>query len=368
MIDEDELRRLMAEAADGVPAPGRAPDALLDALVAAPAGPKRPVVRRRPMVLAAAAAVAVLALAVGGLAIADGSRSGRSDTASSAAGQSTIDQQAGVTEGRAPQGGGGTAAEDSTAGGATAAPPGAAIPATTVPPASGGKALGDVPAKVVKTGSVDLEVRKGTFEATMQRITALTVGLGGYVAESSTTEADTVPRGTVTVRVPASSFDQLMTEVRRLGDVRSVTSKGTDVTAQFTDLAARLTALSATRDRLYEVLRGARNVGDIIAVQDRITGVQTEIEQIQGQQRLLEDQAGYGTLALTVGEPGADVVHATSADDGLGAAWREARRRFGNAVEGLVEWSGTAAVAALVLLVLGALAWLAWTRGRRLLL
>lgn len=194
----------------------------------------------------------------------------------------------------------------------------------------------------------------------MRSITATAIGLGGYVAES--TESGEVPRGTVTVRVPAGSFDQLLVDLRGLGEVNAVTSKGTDVTAQFIDLAARLSALSATRDRFLEVLGEARNVGDIIAVQDRITGVQTEIELLQGQQRLLEDQAGFGTLAITLGEPGAErVVVADEPERGLAQAWGDARRRFGDGVEGIVAWSGSAAVvliAGLVLLGAGRVAWL----------
>ena len=94
-------------------------------------------------------------------------------------------------------------------------------------------------AKVIRTGSLDLEVREGAFQSTVERITSRTIGLGGYVAEATTSESGDSPSGSITVRVPGDSFDQLLTDLRKLGDVKQVTSKGTDVTAQFTDLAAR---------------------------------------------------------------------------------------------------------------------------------
>ena len=56
------------------------------------------------------------------------------------------------------------------------------------------------------------------------------------------------------------------------------------------------------------MLAEADNVADILAVQDRITAVQIEIEQVQGQQKLLEDQTAFGTLAITLGEPGAEII------------------------------------------------------------
>jgi hypothetical protein len=221
-------------------------------------------------------------------------------------------------------------------------------------------------ARVVKTGSLDLEVPRRGFPHAVEQITSLATGLGGYVASSNTSEADKIPSGSITVRVPADSFEPLLTKLRKLGTVESVTSKGTDVTAQFTDLEARIGALQATRDQLNQVLRRATSVGDILSVQDRITGVQTQIEQLQGQRKLLDDQASFATMSVTLAEPGAKVAPAPEPGHGIGAAWRAARRHFGNAVEAVVEASGAAAVVLIALLVLGLLGWVGWKRGRRL--
>ena len=220
-------------------------------------------------------------------------------------------------------------------------------------------------AKVIKTGSLDLEVREGAFDGTVDRITAQTIGLGGYIAESTTSESSDSPSGTIVVRVPENSFETLLADLRKLGEVKAVSSKGTDVTAQFTDLEARLTALRATRDRLATVLSEAENVPDILAVQDRITDVQVQIEQIQGQQAVLKDQTSFGTLAITIGEPGAEVIKVDSEPDGLGKAWDDARRRFGDSIEGIVSWSGSAAVVLLVGLLLLAFSRVAWVGLRR---
>lgn len=347
MIDEDVLRELLTEAADAAPAPGRAPELLVDSLHRAapvPAGP-----RRRPPRRALLAAAAALALVVT-ISVLRPSPSERAALDSSSSGGVSATTIAPVAGGGSSTAGGTASGTDGDTG--TGAQPGLPPPA--------------VAAKIVKTGALDLEVGDGAYESTVARITAIAVGLGGYVAESSTSEADDVPSGSIVLRVPAGSFEQLLRDVRTLGDVRSVTTKGADVTAQFTDLEARLSALSATRDRLYEVLRGARNVGDIIAVQDRITGVQTEIEQLQGQQRLLSDQAGFGTLSVTLG--GAGAAATSTSDEGIGHAFAVARHRFADSVEGFIAWSGSAALAVIVGSLLALAAWLVWFRGRRRLL
>ena len=372
MIDEGALTTLMAEAAASAPAPGGVPDAFLHAVA-----PARVASRRPPRRLAlGVAAVALLALAASLVAVGDGTRRDRRVTpdtlppfglleaddgfASDATGGSTVTGGASNVDGARQRAGGGAATGGSGAG------TGGAVGQTAAPQSTDAQAPPADAPRVVKTGSVDVEVPKGAFDRAVSRVVSIATGLGGYVSESTTSESDDDPRGTVTVRVPADSFERLLGEVRKLGDIESVTSKGTDVTAQFTDLSARLGALSATRDRLFEVLRGTRNVGDIIAVHDRITGVQTEIEQLQGQQRLLTDQASFGTLAVGLSEPGAARVEpASSPDDGLGHAWEEARRRFGDGFEGLLAWSGSAAVVLVVAVAILVLGRLAWRRGRR---
>lgn len=365
MIDEDVLAELLQEAAAAAPPPGRAPETLFSSLEESPTHTRR-TMRRPAMALAAVALVGVLLVGVLFVTRDDSTPrvslanlSPSTTIAGHAAGGAGGASSVGTVGGTASSGG--STASGATGGGATPAPPAEApaVPATPGLPA-------DAP-RVVKTGTLDIEIAKGAFQRAVDRITSLTTGLGGYVAESSTTEADDVPNGSIKVRVPASSFEQLVSEVRRLGEVKSISAKGVDVTAEFTDLDARLNALNTTRDRLYEVLRGARNVGDIIAVQDRITGVQTEIEQIQGRERLLTDQTSFGTLAITVAEPGAPEVKASKqgGDGGLGGAWHEARRRFGDAIEGLIEWSGTAVVFVLLALAGVVLIRLAWPRLRR---
>jgi len=367
MIDEEDLRRLLADAAGSIPPPGRGPEALLAGLTEPPASPARRRPPRLKLVAAAAATVAVVAL---GATLARDDAPGRSaDT-----GDALAPGDEGASDGGfAYTGGGGTpSGEEDLVSPSTTVADGAGDSELNRPEPSPTPGAGSPPgppadsAKIIKTGSLDLEVREGAFDGTVDRITAQTIGLGGYIAESTTSESGDSPSGSIVVRVPESSFETLLADLRKLGEVKAVSSKGTDVTAQFTDLAARLTALTATRDRLATVLSEAENVPDILAVQDRITAVQVEIEQIQGQQRLLADQTSFATLAVTLGEPGAEIIKVDSEpDEGLGEAWDDARRRFGDAIENIVAWSGSAAVVLIIGLLLLALSRVAWIGLRR---
>jgi hypothetical protein len=90
--------------------------------------------------------------------------------------------------------------------------------------------------------------------------------------------------------------------------------------------------------RVYLRLLGrARSIGDVIAVQNQLQQVQSNIERLQGQVNHLEDQSSFSTIVLDLTEPGAG-----------GAAQRgRLERAWATAVSGL----GVMAAAALVALV-----------------
>ena len=231
--------------------------------------------------------------------------------------------------------------------------------------AGAAQAVTDAP-KIVKTGSVELEVRKRQFSLTIERLTALATGVSGYVAKSETSETATVPHGTVTLRVPEASFDDVIGRVRRLGKVHSISSQAADVTAEFTDRDTRLRALTVERDQLLTILADARTIPDILAVRDRSTRVQTEIEQLQGQQRLLDDQASLATLAVTVAEPGRGGLESLDQErSGLSGAWHDAVDRFVGGVEAIVAASGTILLVLLCLGAIGLAGHATWRFSRR---
>jgi hypothetical protein len=340
MLTDDDLRELLASAATQVPEPSPLPDDLFE-FEPAPVRARRRIDLRAAIgpVLGVAACLLVVAGAIawfGSLGHSE-SKTSASGAFSTAANSIGSDQAAG-TGALQPSGG-------STATGAGAGT------GAVVPP------IADT-AKVIKTGDLELRVGKGTVIESVNRLTALATGLGGYVSSTKTSTSDqsgTQGSATITLRVPAPNFEQLLDGASKLGQVQSTTTSGQDVTAQFTDIDAQISALSATRDQLLVVLQDAKNVNDILAVQDRITQVQVQIDQLNGQKKLLTDQTSYGTLAVTVLEPNAtaSVTPEPDHNDDLGDAWRHARNSFVDGVEWIVSVSGTILLLALCAAVIG---------------
>jgi hypothetical protein len=324
MIDEAVLEELLAQVADDIPVPTAGPEQVVNALAVASTQRRRARPHLAKPLLIAAAVVVVLLAAVPVL----------QNTSSSS--KSSSVQVA------APTFGAGANATHGAAGGGTT---------------SGGSSSGPVDAaKIVKTGTLDLQVSHGTLRVAVNRVSGVTVGLGGYVANSKTSYGTANPTAQITIRVPSDQFEAAIARLDALPGVKVLgeSENGTDVTAQYADLQAQLAAATAGRDALLVVLSRADTVGDILAVQDRVTAAQTQVEQLQRRINTLGDQAAFSSLAVTLSErpSRAETAAAHRSDRGIGKAWADARHGFSTGIEWIIARSGGALIALLAALAI----------------
>lgn len=215
--------------------------------------------------------------------------------------------------------------------------------------------------KVMQTGSLTLTVAAARLDATVARLSGQATGAGGQVAKSQTVEMAPDPYADLTLQVPSAAFASLVAGVRGLGAISAVTTSATDVTANYVDLQAQITALEAARQQFLTILAKAQTIGDILAVQAQITPLQTQIQQLQGQQQVLDTQTSTATLTVHVAVPGAPApAPAHHAHGGLSGAWSHARHSFASGVDSVVAALGGIAVfllCAAVVVLLGRLGW-----------
>lgn len=157
---------------------------------------------------------------------------------------------------------------------------------------------------IVRTGSVDLTVE--SFEATRNAIAAETRRFGGYVGGSSQSlhsrENDSWTTGQVVVRIPSDRFSELVSFVQGQGTVESVETDTEDVTDQLVELDARLTNLEAERDRLRSFYDRANSTSALLSIEERLSSVQGEIEQLEATKQSLEDRVALSTLRISIAE------------------------------------------------------------------
>jgi hypothetical protein len=231
--------------------------------------------------------------------------------------------------------------------------------------AVGTAAIGALPPiglDVVKTARLSIEVGKDQFGRSYDAATLVAGRYGGYV-ESSTMAGTKSQSGDLVIRVPATSFDDAIKDLRALGTVERQSIEGRVVTAEFIDLQARLRTWEAQESVLLGLMKGATSVDATLRVQRELQDVQFRIEQIKGQLRVLGDQTALATIQVAMHEAGAPVaVEQTTVGErpSLSEAWERALNGFLGVVYATVVGLGyLVPVTALVLL-----AWFGYRRVR----
>ncbi|HEX4864434.1 MAG TPA: DUF4349 domain-containing protein [Acidimicrobiales bacterium] len=384
MIDDAVLEELLTSAGEAVEVPQDGPAQVLAARDALGSqGSRRlrggwfsPRSWRRPQraLLVGVCALAVIAIAVsvtetgGGNGPTTNASRGLSQGASgnSYTGYTGVGGAAGPSSnsGTGASGAGAPSAGVGESGGTPASPSPAGSPSPNVGLGSSPNQVPSLPSKVVKTGSVTLEVASGRLSDTIANLSSQAVGLGGFVA-SSTQSSGSFSSGDVTLRVPATSFEALVSDAQRLGKVTTLTTSGQDVTSQYVDLQARIQSLQNARNQFQQILTKAQTIPDILSVESQIADLQTQIEQLQGQLQVLDDQANYSTLTAHVTERLKAATAPSKSPSGLSKAWSHARHSFTHGFEAVVSALGGIAVFILFASVLAVLARLGWTHLRR---
>jgi hypothetical protein len=156
--------------------------------------------------------------------------------------------------------------------------------------------------KVIKTGEVDLEVE--TIDAAQQRIIEMVDRANGFIQSMTVNDYETSRHAEIVARVPSDHFREIYEGVKELGDVTRDHIGGQDVTQEYMDLERRIANLQAQEERVRAMFEEADSVEALLKVEQRLTEVRGQIEQLQGRLRYLKDQVGYSTLTITLYEPG----------------------------------------------------------------
>jgi hypothetical protein len=240
-------------------------------------------------------------------------------------------------------------------------------------PATG--ASGDTPAlastldrKIIFNATIDLTVKD--VPAAYNTVSRIVKGAGGFVEKSSflNSAGDEKSRSaTLTLRVPATQYEDVLGELRTMdgAQVQREGSKSSEVTEQYTDLQSRLRNLQSTEAQYLKLLEQAKSINDILTVNDRINSVRSQIEQIQGRLKVLDNLTDMATIDVTL----APIVPAKVENGGgpksVGEAFADAWEASLDVMRHLAAAGAVVAVAAIWLAVPAILVLVVALFGRR---
>ncbi|HEX7398581.1 MAG TPA: DUF4349 domain-containing protein [Candidatus Limnocylindrales bacterium] len=155
---------------------------------------------------------------------------------------------------------------------------------------------------IVRTGQMDLQV--ADLEAAIRSAEAAVTAVGGYVSGSQRSGDADKASASVMFRIPAARWTETLDALRKLGTkVLGEQTSSQEVTAQVVDLGARLANLRVTETALQGIMDKATKIPDVLAVQEQLTGVRQQIEQLTAQKQTLENQAALASLTVNFTPP-----------------------------------------------------------------
>jgi hypothetical protein len=156
--------------------------------------------------------------------------------------------------------------------------------------------------KIIQQAHLGIQVKD--FQSAFRQVESIAVAAGGYISNSDSKVTQTGHRrGIVTIRVPKSVFRDVIQELESVGNVKTKSISGEDVTEEYIDLEARLRNYESQEERLLEILEKANTVDEILRVEEQLGRVRGEIERITGRMRFLDNRVELATITVELFEP-----------------------------------------------------------------
>jgi hypothetical protein len=150
---------------------------------------------------------------------------------------------------------------------------------------------------VIKNAELRLVVE--STRVGIDRVTQVAEDAFGYILSSRTWYEGGFQYATLTISVPVDEFENAMRRIRGLAlRVEDEHASGTDVSDQYVDLESRLRNLEATEARIRSFLEQAANVEESLRINQQLTEITAQIEEVKGKMGYLKDRAAYSTLTV----------------------------------------------------------------------
>jgi hypothetical protein len=169
-------------------------------------------------------------------------------------------------------------------------------------PSQSGSAGSGIDTKIINTASITIEVKDVT--GGVGTLKNLALQKGGYLSSTSIqNNYNNRLSGSVIIRIPATEFENTLTEVKKIGTVKTVSTQGRDVTEEYVDLQAQKTSYQNQLTQYNEIMKKAVKIEDVVAIQQQIDRVQTELNRLEGRLKFLNSQIDFSTITITLQEP-----------------------------------------------------------------
>jgi hypothetical protein len=151
--------------------------------------------------------------------------------------------------------------------------------------------------KLVYKGGIEFESKN--IEKDYQKISELLPKYEAYLENEDQSKNDYRINYHLTIRVPVDAYDTVYSKISSYAyKLDNRFSRIEDVTEQYYDLKGRLKNQQELEKRYLQLLNKADDIKDVLAIENKLNEVRTEIEYLQGQFNYLSKQVSYSTIEV----------------------------------------------------------------------
>lgn len=161
------------------------------------------------------------------------------------------------------------------------------------------------PEKVITTIYLSFETTE--FDKTNEELNKLIEKYKGYIEFSNISYNHyynnmSYRYGEFSIRVPRENITSFKTELNAIGNLTSESTNKQDVTKQYTDTESRLKVVETKEARLLALLEKAEKIEDIIALENQLSEVIYEKENLKASLLTLDDKIDFSTVNINIQE------------------------------------------------------------------
>jgi hypothetical protein len=146
-----------------------------------------------------------------------------------------------------------------------------------------------------------LTVQVDDLKAASDQATQLAALFNGYVASSSFDDSGS--SANIVLLIPEGNFSLAMRSLSNLGIVKAQSISSNDVTEQYVNLQAQLDSYTAEEATLLRILNSSTTVTDALNTENAIQNTQAQINDLEGQLRVMQGLVTFGTIDVQLIQP-----------------------------------------------------------------
>ncbi len=153
--------------------------------------------------------------------------------------------------------------------------------------------------KIIKDANIGVKV--DNYNSYRPTLDSSIYKLNGYISNENLEKNDYNIQCHVSIRLPAENFETFLSFLEE-GPVKLLYKNvsARDVTEEFIDIEARLKTKKEIEKRYIELLSKAKNIKEILEVEEKLRIIREEIEAKEGRLKYLKNQVAFSTVHLQI--------------------------------------------------------------------